>query len=305
MDARLKSELFELELLGAGSERRYRKARPDVAAMPWGTLEPKKFPKAVVDAARKTWSLAAFQEHRTAVAMAQTVKALIEARAPLDLVGCATRFPLDEIAHVELCARMTMELGGALAITHDPDNLVARPLTDVDPVLRAADMIVRFFCVGEALSIPMLRGTWRAATHPLPRAVLGRIVKDEAAHGAFGWTFLDWALPHVAPEDYEVLAHAADRTIELVKANWVHIRRKPKAQASPGRRGPDNEQGEIHSLGWMESAEYIALAEKSLERNVLRPLRARSIPVTSTADVATIEKPSKKRGDGFAALAPS
>ena len=55
-------------------------------------------------------------------------------------------------------------------------------------------MIARFFCVGEALSIPLLRGTWHAARHPLPRAVLGRIVKDEAAHGVFGFMFLDWAL---------------------------------------------------------------------------------------------------------------
>jgi hypothetical protein len=29
------------------------------------------------------------------------------------------------------------------------------------------------------------------AKDPLPKAVLGRIVKDEAAHGVFGYTFLE------------------------------------------------------------------------------------------------------------------
>ena len=32
-------ELFELELLGGGMERRYRRARPEVEQMPWGTLD--------------------------------------------------------------------------------------------------------------------------------------------------------------------------------------------------------------------------------------------------------------------------
>ena len=35
----LSTELFELELLGGAMERRYRKARPEVEAMPWGTLD--------------------------------------------------------------------------------------------------------------------------------------------------------------------------------------------------------------------------------------------------------------------------
>jgi len=76
------------------------------------------------------------------------------------------------------------------------------------PLLRAADMIARFFCVGEAVSIPLLRATWHAARHPLPRAVLGRIVKDEAAHGVFGFLFLDWALESMTEADRRHIAEA-------------------------------------------------------------------------------------------------
>ncbi len=188
-------ELFELELFGGGIERRYRKMRPEVEAMPWGTLDTDGIPEAALVLARKQWTGAAFQEHRTGIACAATARLLFECRAPLDLIAMASRFALDELVHVELCARMAMELGGGTEILHDPDALIVDADPELRPCSRAADMIVRFFCVGEALSIPLLRGTWNAARHPLPRAVLGRIVRDEAAHGTFGFDFLDWALP--------------------------------------------------------------------------------------------------------------
>ncbi len=284
----MSTELFELELLGGTLERRYRKARPEIEAMPWGTLDASAYPADLVAAARKAWTRAAFQEHRTADAMALSLKALIEARAPLDLVALATRFPLDEICHVELCSRMAMELGGAYPIAHDPEHLIVEPLAGVDPLLRCADLVVRFFCVGEALSIPMLRGTARAAEHPLPRAVLSRIVRDEAAHGAFGWLFLDWAMPHFSEEDKEVLARAADVTIGYAKANFDEIRKRP--------RGP---KSAVHSLGWMETEQYLALADRSLERNVIRPLKKRGIPITSTSGSAPAHGGGPAESVGF------
>src|SRR5690606_39048908 len=86
-------EVFELEMLGAGWERRYRKLRPEVEDMPWGTLDLRDYPESLVLAARKSWTGAAFQEHRTGAACAETLRCLIEARAPLDLIAVASRFP--------------------------------------------------------------------------------------------------------------------------------------------------------------------------------------------------------------------
>lgn len=261
-------QTFELELLGGAMERRYRKMRPEVSEMPWGTLDLSGVRPDVVLAARKAWTSAAFQEHRTAAACATTVRALVEARAPLDLVALATRFPLDEIVHVELCARLAMELGGGTEIIHDPSHLTYQPDGSLEPVLRAADLVVRFFCVAEALSIPLLHGTWQAATHPLPRAILGRIVRDEAAHGLFGWSFLDWALPELDAGARRLLASGAQETIEQVQALWDDIRHRPQAGAD-----------EAHALGWMESEAYLELAERSLREAVLRPLADRGLTV--------------------------
>jgi hypothetical protein len=264
--------VFELELFGEGVERRYRKMRPEVEAMPWGTLSLDGLPQQDVLQARKQWTGAAFQEHRTGIACAATLRALMEARAPVDLIAIATRFPLDELVHVELCARMAMELGGGTEIVHDPDFLLVEADEGRRPLVRAADLIVRCFCVGEALSIPLLRGTWKAAVHPLPRAVLGRIVRDEAAHGTFGFAFLDWAVGELSAEERAYLASQADRAIRAIQRQWVAIR---KGRARPVR--PND------PIAWMQSEAYLALADRSMKDKVVRPLLARGIPVTAHA----------------------
>ncbi|ATB42156.1 hypothetical protein CYFUS_007633 [Cystobacter fuscus] len=118
----------------------------------------------------------------------------------------------------------------------------------------------------EAISIPLLRGTWRSATHPLVKGVLGRIVKDEAAHGQFGWVFLDWALPMLEEDEREVLREAAGRTIAAVRENQARIAARGEGEASA-----------IHALGWMQSQSYLDLARRSMETEVLAPLRARGL----------------------------
>jgi hypothetical protein len=266
----MSAELFELELFGGGIEQRYRKMRPEVEAMPWGTLDVSGIPEPALVLARKQWTGAAFQEHRTGIACAATARALFECRAPLDLIALASRFVLDELVHVELCARMAMELGGGTEIVHDPNVLIVDPDPGLSPLLRAADIVVRSFCVGEALSIPLLRGTWKAARHALPRAVLGRIVRDEAAHGTFGFSFLDWALPNFSADDRAFVARSADRAIQAVHSQWKSIRES--------RTGTyDESVGD--ALAWMQSDAYLALAARSMELRVRRPLLARGIPI--------------------------
>jgi hypothetical protein len=265
-------EVFELELFGDQVERRFRKLRPEVEAMPWGTFDTSAVPEGILILARKHWTGAAFQEHRTAVACAATLRALLECRAPVDLVAMAARFPLDELVHVELCARMAMELGGGTEIQHEPDGLIVDAPDGLSPLLRAADVVTRFFCVGEALSIPLLRATWHAARHPLPRAVLGRIVKDEAAHGVFGFLFLDWAADQLTDADRKHIGEAADRAIRAVYRQWDRLRQLDVAES-------DQSAGD--ALGWMRSAPYLALAAKSLEEKVRQPLLARGIPLSA------------------------
>ena len=119
---------------------------------------------------------------------------------------------------------MAMELGGGTGIDYDPDQVVLDAPEGLPPLLRAGDLVVRFFCVGEALSIPLIRGAWKASTHPLSRAVLARIVRDEAAHGTFGFSFLEWARPRLSEADMAFLGTRADEAIRAVHKLWDSIR---------------------------------------------------------------------------------
>ena len=263
-------ELFELELLGGTTTERYRRARPEVDAMPWGTLRPADHPPELLAAARKAWTGAAFQEFRTGAACAATLQALLTARAPLDLIAVAARFPLDEVVHVELCARLAAELGGGAPMAYDPERLVDDPGAGSPPLQRAAHLVVANFCVGEALSIPLLHGTSQAATHPLVKAVLRRIVRDEADHGTFGWTFLDWALPHLDDGDRVALGRTADQYIAGIHNTWADLRRNQQAP-----------RDQAYALGWLGTDEYLALAARSLQSQVIAPLRLRGLPISA------------------------
>jgi hypothetical protein len=262
-------EVFELELVGGATEQRYRTERPEVEAMPWSSVDPSIYPQDLLVVAQRAWTTMAFQEHRTGAACAATLQSLIEARAPLDLISIATRFPLDELVHAELCSRVAMSFGGGACIEHDPAEMVPRVGSAADdPLLKASHQVVAFFCVGETMSVPLLHGSWKAATHPLTRSVLKSIVADEADHGAFGWTYLDWALPDLDDDDRSALGGTAESAIRGMRASWNEIRQRPS--------GPDYPIGDF---GWMENAAYVSLAERSLEKLVIKPLRDRGIAV--------------------------
>jgi hypothetical protein len=262
-------EVFELELWGGATERRYRAARSDVEAMPWGTLT--NIPKDIADDARRNWTVAAFQEHRTGAQCAQALEALFVCKAPVDIIAGFARFPLDEVVHVELAARMADELGGAVELVHTRADVV-RPASAREPLLAAAELVVRTFCVGEALSIPLLHAAWQAARYPLARAVLARIVRDEAAHGIAGFVFLDWAAPFFGDAERAHLSRVASDAVAELHKLWAPIRTRAKTPLT-----------HANGLGWIGDDAYLTLAERSLADKVIAPLARRGINATHPA----------------------
>jgi hypothetical protein len=168
------------------------------------------------------------------------------------------------MVHVELCARLSMELGGGSEVRYDPRELVYEPDGTESPFLEASELVVHNFCVGEALSIPLLRGAARAAEQPLMRAVLSRIVRDEALHGSFGWSYLAWAEDKLTADDRVHLSKLSARSILGVLRNWDDLQRELREQP--------NGRPKAHALGWMQTRDYLTLAAHSLEQKVLGPL---------------------------------
>jgi hypothetical protein len=260
-------ELFELSMHGGAPERRYRRLRPDVDRLPWDSFRPGRQSEATLAAARRGWTEAALQEYASADAHAVMLRALVRARAPLDLSAVVSRFPLDELAHAELCARMAGLLGGGAPVAYEPNKLYPSHKAGQRPAeLEAAELVLWNCCVSESWAHQVLSGLWEAERDPLMRPLRGRIAKDEAAHGQFGWIFLDWLDPE--PGDRALLAQAAAKAVRAVKANIEATIRRPEVDFGP-----------LTPLGGLGKSGYIELANDAPQQRVLAPLAARSLAV--------------------------
>jgi hypothetical protein len=256
-------EPFVLSMLGGTPERRFNRMR-DKLDLSWGALADAEIPHTLREEARETWTRITYVEYRSASSMSAVAEALIAARAPLDLSGLASSFAYDELSHAEMCARVVGELGGPTPLLHQPQDLVyKRPSIRLRPLLRAADIVVRVFCVAEAFALPMAQIAAKAAEKvPLIHEVLRRIAKDEASHAGFGWIFMDWVAPLLSARDRAYIAKAAQASIDAYR-DIVENR-------------PDHDGA---TLGWLSDRDFKTNGRRTLEMDVVKPLRARDINV--------------------------
>lgn len=248
---------FELELAGGPWAKRLAKRRAGFEDLPWNEPIDDASPDAVL-AARVVWTQSAFSEYASAAAFAEIAACLFAAGAPIDLAAAAGDFVVDEVLHTELSARVAASLGGAVTLDVDLSRLV-RPPVSRDPLMRAAELIVRQSCVGEALTVPMLKLTKSLSRSPLIRAVVTRIARDETPHAELGPWFLDWATPHLTNEHRTHLGHIAATAIAAF------------APVFSGACSGGND------LGVLDCQSYDATFAKAVEQRVKKPLSARGI----------------------------
>jgi hypothetical protein len=257
--------LFELSLVGGPWARRLARRRAGWNALPWDEAAPEAEPTETA-AARLAWTRSAFSEYASAACFAEIAACLLAAGAPLDLVAAAGDFVVDEVLHAELSARVAAAFGGAVALEVDLGRLV-RPPVSAAPLLRAAELVVRTSCVGEALTVPILKATKAAARSPLVKAVVARIVRDEVGHAQLGPWFLDWAEPLLGDADRAHLGRVAGVAVRA----FAPIFSAPCAGCG--------------GLGVLDCARHDAAFVAALDRSVVRPLAARGIEIPA-ADVA-------------------
>lgn len=243
--------LFEVAAFGRAPLRRLRRARP-LPDLDWGSLDPSAYPARLVERARRAWTFGAWLEHRTGAQFAAMATALFDAGAPLDLAAMAADVVLDEALHVELNARLAMQLGGGAPLVVScalPD--FGAPI-DADPRLRAAAFAVHTCLVGEAVSVPVLAATGRAA-HPVVAAVLARIARDEGPHAKLG----EWVLDALGPwtEDERArLTKVADDAIAALTPLLDHLPPDP----SP------TEADAVRALGWLPARRWADLVRATV-----------------------------------------
>src|SRR5262249_8314596 len=130
-------------------------------------------------------------------------------------------------------------------------------------------------CVGESLTVPILKQSRRAAGSRTIEAVISRILRDEAQHAELGWWFLDWA--DLRDEDRVHLAGIAGATI---RSFGVLFGRECARNA---RLGP---------LPW---GQFDGTFLDAVTRNVVEPLAERGIvvPDEDVADLRSAVGPSE------------
>lgn len=143
---------------------------------------------------RTTWLRRAEAEYASAALSLQLAHWLTEVAAPPELIFAAMDIARDEFGHAERSGEVARAAGATLMPQIDRGVLSAPrdPRRPVEEDLLAA--LLRSFCVGETLAVPLFRSMRAGCTQPTARAVLDAILVDEVRHREFSWIALEWLL---------------------------------------------------------------------------------------------------------------
>ncbi|MBA3395733.1 MAG: ferritin-like domain-containing protein [Deltaproteobacteria bacterium] len=140
---------------------------------------------------RDEWRARIAAEYTSAAITQHLVLWMIQVGAPPDLIDTGLAIVADELAHSRLSHEVYVAAGGREPPALDRDALGLRrtmPRLE-DDILH---VVVRSFCLGETVAVPLFRHLREACTEPVAKAALDRILRDEVRHRDFGWDVLDW-----------------------------------------------------------------------------------------------------------------
>ena len=271
---------FELEWMGGAAERHFRKARPATEELPWGTLDASEYAPPAIEYARGAWTEVAINEYRAVASFCEVLRALVDVKAPLDLLGMTSDFLADECSHVELASRMAMELGGAAPRAIDLDNFALRA-SGGTAAQRANELVLRVSCISEAFSGGTAAVSLESTTHPLPRAVYETILRDEAHHRRLGGLYFEWALSRIDDAELARLGRVLLQALQGLAPFW-------RARADPGVPSPHGPPEQLRALGWLGPARFAPIARDVVVRDILDPLATIGIAPTDAERAALL-----------------
>ena len=143
---------------------------------------------------REEWRARIAAEYGSAAITQHLVLWLIQLGASPDVIDAGLTIVGDELVHSRMSHRVYAEAGGTEPplIDRGTLELARRPHLPLEQdVLR---VVVRVFCLGETVAVPLFSHLRAGCTVPSARAALDRILRDEVRHRDFGWMTLDWLL---------------------------------------------------------------------------------------------------------------
>src|SRR5690606_19882903 len=169
--------------LGAGPFAKTHADFTEVDAFDWASLGAQITDPKVRDRGRRSFVLRALDEQRSLLAFSELLSELCESGAPIDVIGSLARVVRDEALHVDLCDRVVRALGGWDDGAPEPHWV--RSDKRLPLRRRVLATVIGSLCVGETVSVQMIRGVRESASDPVTHAVLTRMLADESFHSRF------------------------------------------------------------------------------------------------------------------------
>ena len=272
-------ERFELPWLGGAAQHHFRKARPEIDDLPWTKFDTSEYAPEAVWRARVAWTELAINEYRAAAWFTEVLHALLDVKAPLDLVGMASAFLVDECSHVEMASRLAMALGGGVEQHVDVERFAVRP-RGLTALQRANELVLRISCIEEAFSGGTASVSLETTSHPLPRAVYEAILGDEARHRRLGGLYFEWALRRIDEAELKRLGGVLRDVLHRIKPMWT------LPTIAPASPSPDT-----RALGWLEPTRFAEVAREVVVRDILDPLATIGIAITAEERAQLFQNP--------------
>lgn len=221
------------------------------------------------------WRNRVTAEYTSAAITARVLHLSITCGLPRELLETARRIVGDELDHAELSDQARVALGDTDdALSLDVSRL-HQPPDPEGPLAELLDHVLRSFCLGETLAVPLFAAMREHASHPAVTPVLTRVLRDEAVHRAFGWDALD-ALLALDPDGVRARATARFPTfLESYRRAYHDLPDRP----------PPTEAERAASL--LPIATYRAVFRATVDETILPRLAARGIRPGAVGDEVT------------------
>jgi hypothetical protein len=218
------------------------------------------------DVVTAEWRRRTVAEYTSAAIAHHVTLWLIRLAAPPDLIRDGLRVVADELAHTELSAEVADAAGGDVtAATIEPASLT---LPCDDPVIALVSTILRFFCIGETLAVPLFRMLRQRCSVPVARRALDQVLRDETRHRQFGWDVLDWALLAGGPPTLQLVADQTPAMVDEVLSLYA----TRSSDQSDWHLGP-----EVRAWGLASPIDYASTVSSALVTDVLPRLAVRGV----------------------------
>jgi hypothetical protein len=222
---------------------------------------------------REEWRARIAAEYTSAAITQQVTLWLIQAGAPPELIDAGLAIVADELAHSRLSHEVYTAAGGTAPPVIVREHL---GLTRRDPILELdlLSAIVRVFCLGETVAVPLFKHLRATCTEPTARTALDRILVDEVRHRDFGWDTLDW------------LATTAigDRIPAWITAQWPALH--GELVATYGTGNPATTASSASSItpaertcGLAAPADYVEILTRTIEKDYRPRFFARGVTI--------------------------